>query len=287
MTVLPAFEIAGRAVIPTIEPPSRPRRRGVDLQPAGRVGHRARQIGGIAGAVLDRRAVPRLTAVTARSSGVLPAANRVAEGQRIGAGAAGIGRGAAVVERQRRGAAGNRHRLAQVERQRDHAVARSLRSPLPVPTPPPTTPSAPWCRSAACRPGWSPQPVRLAALPAPSLTVAVPRLTAVTARSAVFWPAANRVAEGQRIGAGAAGIGRGAAVVERQRRGAARNRHRLAQVERQRHHAAGPEIAGAGRDAGAGRHHRRHRRRRGVDLQVPAGLVTAPVTGWRHCRRRP
>ena len=34
-------------------------------------------------------------------------------------------------------------------------------------------------------------PVRLAALPAPSLTVAVPRLTAVTARSAVFWPAAT------------------------------------------------------------------------------------------------
>ena len=83
----------------------------------------------------------------------------------------------------------------------------------------------------------------------------------------MFWPAANRVAEGQRIAAGAAGIGRGAAVVERQRRGAARNRHRLAQVERQRHHAAGPKVARAGRDAGAGRHHRRHRRRRGVDLQ--------------------
>ena len=79
----------------------------------------------------------------------------------------------------------------------------------------------------------------------------------------------HRVAEGQRIGAGAAGIGRGAAVVERQRRGAAGNRHRLAQVDRQRHHVAGPEVAGAGRDAGAGRHHRRHRRRRGVDLQVP------------------
>ncbi len=83
----------------------------------------------------------------------------------------------------------------------------------------------------------------------------------------MFWPAADRVAEGQRVGAGAAGIGRGAAIVERQRRGAARNRHRLAQVERQRHHAAGREVAGAGRDAGAGGHHRRHRRRRGVDLQ--------------------
>ena len=53
--------------------------------------------------------------------------HRVAEGQRIGAGAAGIGRGAAVVERQRRRAAGNRHRLAQIERQRDDLPAlRSL-----------------------------------------------------------------------------------------------------------------------------------------------------------------
>ena len=34
-------------------------------------------------------------------------------------------------------------------------------------------------------------PVRLAALPAPSVMVAALRLTAVTARSAVFWPAAT------------------------------------------------------------------------------------------------
>ena len=110
-------------------------------------------------------------------------------------------------------------------------------------------------------------PVRLAALPAPSLIVAALRLTAVTARSAVFCPAANRVAEGQRAGARAARVGRGAAVVEGQRRCAARNRHRLAQVQRQRHHAAGCQVAGARRDAGAGRHHRRHRGCRGVDLQ--------------------
>ena len=115
-------------------------------------------------------------------------------------------------------------------------------------------------------------PVRLAALPAPSLTVAPLRLTAVTARSAVFWPAANRVAEGQRVGAGAAGIGRRAAVVERQRRRAARDRHRLAQVHRQRHHAAGPEVAGPCRDAGARSHHRGHRRRRGIDLQRAGGI---------------
>ena len=44
------------------------------------------------------------------------------------------------------------------------------------------------------------------------------------------------------------------------------DRHRLAQVERQRHHVAGLEVA-VRRDAGARRHHRRYRRRRGVDLQ--------------------
>ena len=54
----------------------------------------------------------RLNAVTARCGGVLASSQRVAEGQRIGAGAADIGGGAAIVERQRRRAAGNRHRLA-------------------------------------------------------------------------------------------------------------------------------------------------------------------------------
>ena len=48
---------------------------------------------------------------------------------------------------------------------------------------------------------------------------------------------------------------------------ATRNRHRPAHVERQRHHAARGEVAGASRDAGAGGYHRRHRRRRAVDLQ--------------------
>ena len=202
--------------------------------------------------------------------GVLAGANRVAEGQRIGAGAAGIGRGAAVVERQRRRAARNRHRLAQVDRQRDDvAGVRDRRAAAVMPVPDATTEATVGAVVSICSvpAGLVTAPVRLAALPAPSLTVAALRLTAVTARSAVFWPAADRVAEGQRIGAGAAGIGRGAAVVERQRRRAAGNRHRLAQVDRQRHDVAGSEIAGAGRDAGAGRHHRGHRRRRGVDLQ--------------------
>ena len=64
-------------------------------------------------------------------------------------------------------------------------------------------------------------PDRLAALPAPSVTVAPLRLTAVTARSDGVLAGADRVAEGQRAGAGAAGIGGRAAVVERQRRRAA------------------------------------------------------------------
>ena len=83
-------------------------------------------------------------------------------------------------------------------------------------------------------------PVRLAALPAPSLTVARAEIDRRHRQVGGVLAGPNRVAEGQRIGAGAAGIGRGAAIVERQRRGAAGNRHRLAQVERQRHHACRP-----------------------------------------------
>ena len=65
-------------------------------------------------------------------------------------------------------------------------------------------------------------------------------------------------------------IGRGAAVVERQRRRAARDRHRLAHVDRQRDGLAGVEVASR-RDAGARRRHRRYRRRRGVDLRAGLG----------------
>ena len=90
-------------------------------------------------------------------------------------------------------------------------------------------------------------PVKLAALPAPSLTVAELRLTAGHRQVGGVLPGRHRVAEGQRVAAGAAGIGGGAAVVERQRRRAARDRHRLAQVDRQRDHVAGVEVAGAGR----------------------------------------
>ena len=210
------------------------RRRGVDLQlPAGLVTAPVRLAALPAASVMV--AELRLIASHRQVGRVLPGRHRVAEGQRVAARAAGIGRGAAVVERQRRRAARDVDRLAQVERER-HGVPAQGRQPavMPLPTPPPTSPSAPWCRSAAPA-GLVTAPARLAALPAASVTVAALRLTAVTARSARVLAGGHRVAEGQRIAAGAARIGRGAAVVERQRRRAARDRHRLAQVDRERH----------------------------------------------------
>jgi hypothetical protein len=56
-------------------------------------------------------------------------------------------------------------------------------------------------------------PVKLAAFPAPSVTVAESRLTPLTVRSAVFWPAPTVQLKGQGAGAGATGIGRGATIV--------------------------------------------------------------------------
>ena len=93
------------------------RRRGVDLRAAlGQAGER--QVGGIAGAIGDGGRV-EIDRGGGQSRRVLAGRHRVAEGQRAGAGAAAIGRGAAVVERQRRRAARHRHRFAQVERQGD------------------------------------------------------------------------------------------------------------------------------------------------------------------------
>ena len=93
------------------------RRRGVDLRAGlGQAGER--QAGGIAGAVRDGCRV-EVDRGRRQGGGVLPGGDRVAEGQRVGARAARVGRGAAVVERQRRRAARNRHRFAHVERQRD------------------------------------------------------------------------------------------------------------------------------------------------------------------------
>ena len=181
MTVLPAL----RSPVAGVSVKRRDgRRRGVDLRAAlGQAGER--EIGGIAGAVL-MVAELRLTAVAARLGGVLPGAHGVAEGQRIAAGAARIGGGAAVVERQRRGAARDRDRLAEIERQRDGvagievAGGRATRS----------SDAMVGVVVSICGPLWvRPESERLAALPAPSLMVAELRLTAVAARLAVFWPA--------------------------------------------------------------------------------------------------
>ena len=166
-----------------------------------------------------------------------------------------------------------RHRLAQVERQRHRLAGVKVAAPPVMPLPEVVTDDTVGVVVSICGPLWvRPVSDRLAALPAPSVTVAELRLTAVAARADGVLPGADRVAEGQRIGAGAARVGGGAAVVEGQRRGAAGHRHRLAQVERQRDGLAGIEVA-ARRRLGQ----RRDGRRRGVDLQAPAGLVTAPV----------
>ena len=70
-----------------------------------------------------------------------------------------------------------------------------VRSPAPelMPVPDATTDDTVGVVVSICRvpAGLVTAPVRSAALPAPSLTVAVLRLTAVTARSAVFCPAAT------------------------------------------------------------------------------------------------
>ena len=88
----------------------RGRRRGVDLRAAlGQAGER--QIGGIAGTVGDGGGV-EIDRGRRQPGRVLPGAHGVAEGQRRAAGTAAIGRGAAIVERQRRRAARHRHRLA-------------------------------------------------------------------------------------------------------------------------------------------------------------------------------
>ena len=66
---------------------------------------------------------------------------------------------------------------------------------------------------------------------------------AVAVRRRCVLPGSHGVAEGERVGAGAAGIGGGAAIVEGERRGAARDGHCLVEVERQRDGLAGIEIA--------------------------------------------
>src|SRR5260221_551772 len=73
------------------------RRRGVDLQETGRVRSEHHKAGlkshsdVVRGLLLDKRSDRKIV-------GVLPSANRVAEGQRVATGATGVARGAAIVE---------------------------------------------------------------------------------------------------------------------------------------------------------------------------------------------
>ena len=77
-------------------------RGGVDLRAVlSEAGER--EVGGIARAVGDRSTV-EIDRGGCECAGVLPGADGVAESQRIGSGAAGVGRGAGVVEGDRRGA---------------------------------------------------------------------------------------------------------------------------------------------------------------------------------------
>jgi hypothetical protein len=87
-------------------------------------------------------------------------------------------------------------------------------------------------------------------------------------------PTSRHRVEGQRMAARAALVGRGAEVVERQRRGAAGgvDRHVLAHVDGEGDHLAGTEVAGAAAgDAAA--------RRCGVDLRAALGQTAQRRVG--------
>ena len=161
----------------------------------------------------------------------------VAEHQRIGAGAADITGGAAVIECQRR-RAGHVHRSAHIERQRQYlagtvvalAVAghRGNRRRCGVDL-----------RAGLGQAGQR-QAGGIAGAVSDGCRVEVDR---GGRQCGGVLPGGDGVAEGQRRGAGTARVGRGAAIVERQRWCAARDRDRLAEVERQRDGLAGIEVA--------------------------------------------
>ena len=211
----------------------------------------------------------RLTAVAVSAARVLSGPDRVAEGQRAGAGTAAVGRGATIVERQRRRAARHRHRLAQIERQRHRlagievAARRRLHNRTDR-----------RARGVDLRAALGQAAQRQAGGIAGTIgDGGGVEIDCGRRQSRRVLSGADRIAEGQGAGAGAADISGRAAVVERQRRRAARHRHRLAQVKRQRDSLAGIKVAARRRlyqstlIVGAV-----------VSIcSVPAGLVTAPV----------
>ena len=258
------------------------RRRGVDLQGAGRVGHRAGEIGTVARRVLQRCPV-QVERRHRQIAGVLSGADRVAEAQ-CGPGAADVTGRAAIVQGQRRRAAGHRHRLAQVDGQGDDMAGIEVAVAAAV------DPGAGGChRRHRRRRGVDLQGARRVGHRAGEIGTVARRVlqrcpVQVERRHrqiAGVLSGADRVAEAQ-CGPGAADVTRRAAIVQGQRRRAAGHRHRLAQVDGQGDDMAGIEVAvAAAVDPGAGGCHRRHRRRRGVDLQG-AGRV-----GHRACGDNP
>ena len=145
--------------------------------------------------------------------------------------------------------------------------------PLLIPVPDATTDDTVGAVVSICGLPWArPTSDKLAALPAPSVMVARIEIDRRGHQVRRVLPSRNRIAEGQRAGAGTAAIGRRAAVIEGQCRRAARYRHRLAHSERQRYRLAGVKIA-------ASKAFPISPTTVGVVVSIcsaPAGLVTAP-----------
>ena len=216
------------------------RRGGVDLRAAlGQAGQR--QAGGVAGAVGDRDAGRQVERGGGEGGRVLAGRHGGIEGQRIGARAAGVGRGSAVVEGQRRRSARDRHRFAEAERQGDGLARIEIAARRQI--------------GDRADDGGCGVDLR------PALGQAGERQVGGVAGAVLDGDAGRQVEggggegghvlagrhgviEGQRAGARAAGVGRRSAVVEGQRRRSAGDRHRLAEAERQRDGLACVQIAG-------------------------------------------
>ena len=252
-----------------------PWRHRIDLQDAGRVDHRACHVGAVAGRVADRRPV-QVERGHRKVAGVIAGANRVTEGQRIAAGAAGVARRTAIVERQRRHPAGNRHHLTHVDGERDDMARIQVTIAAPVDS------------AARCRNRWHRWRHRIDLQDAGRVDHRACHVGAVAGRVADRRPVqverghrkvagviagANRVTEGQRIAAGAAGVARRTAIVERQRRHPAGNRHHLTHVDGERDDMARIQVTIAAPVNSAARcRNRWHRWRHRIDLQ-DAGRV--------------